>query len=89
MRRRISIALGLALAATFAVAGLSAPANASSQAFPVYPGYVLYQTFGWPEACSSDGYAGQQSGQWKAYFCDEVDPPSYDAPGLINLYVSY
>lgn len=89
MRRRISIALGLALATAAAVVGLSAPANASSQAFPVYPGYVLYQTFGWPEACSSDGYAGQQSGQWKAYFCDEVSPPSAYGPGLINLYVSH
>jgi hypothetical protein len=81
MRRRISIALGLALATTFAVVGLSAPANAS--------GYVLYKSFGWPDACSSAGYAGQQSGQWKFYYCDEIAAPSWDAPGLVDLYVAY
>lgn len=81
MMRRIVIGLGVALASVFAVVGLSAPANAS--------GYVLYKTYGQPEACSSAGFAGQQSGQWKFYYCDEISPPSASGPGLIDLYVSY
>lgn len=80
--RRTLTALGLAaLVGTGATVGLAAPAHAD--------GYVLYKTFGWPDACSSAGYAGQQSGQWKYYYCDIVSYPTYDAPGLVYLYVSY
>ena len=88
--RRIRITLGLALACFSAVVGLSAPAHASTVSpSDAFPGYVLYKSFGWGDACSSAGYAGQQAGQWRYYYCDELGPSSWDAPGLYDLYVAY
>jgi hypothetical protein len=85
--RRVIIALGLALASIGISIGFSAPANATPT--PPGPGWVYQQTFGWPEACSSDGFGGRQAGQWVAYFCQEISPPSADAPGLIYLWVAH
>lgn len=82
--RRIATLLGVAaLAAIPAAVGLAAPAQASPNA------YVLDKSYGWPDACSSAGYAGQQAHQWSAYYCDAVYPASWDAPGLYDLYVEY
>jgi hypothetical protein len=86
--RRTRTALGLvALAGITASVGLAAPAHAAT----VRPdsGYVLYKSYGWPDACSSAGYAGEQAGQWVSYYCDTIDPASWDAPGLYDLYVEY
>jgi hypothetical protein len=82
--RRIATLLGVAaLAAIPASVSLAAPAQASPNA------YVLYKSYGWPDACSSAGYAGQQAHQWSAYYCSTVYPASWDAPGLYDLYVEY
>lgn len=83
---RIRTGLGLAaLAGIGATVGLSAPAHASA-ARPA--AYVLYKSFGWPDACSSAGYAGQQAGQWVSYYCATIAPASWDAAGLYDLYVA-
>jgi hypothetical protein len=50
---------------------------------------VLDKSYGWPDACSSAGYAGQQAHQWSSYYCSTVYPASWDAPGLYDLYVEY
>jgi hypothetical protein len=71
----------LALTSIVATVGLTAPAHASS--------YVLYKSFGWGDACTSAGYAGEQAGQWVAYYCDTIAPSSWDGPGLYDLYVLY
>lgn len=82
--RRIATLLGVAaLAAIPAVAVPATAAHASTNA------YVLYKSFGWPDACSSAGYAGQQAHQWTSYYCDAIYPASWDAPGLYDLYVEY
>ncbi|HEY3608474.1 MAG TPA: hypothetical protein VGL06_13280 [Pseudonocardiaceae bacterium] len=85
--RRVITALGLALASICVAVGFSAPANATPT--PPGPGWTYQATFGWPDACASAGFAGQQAGQWVAYECDEVDAPSWDAPGLIWLFVGH
>lgn len=95
MRRIATMLLGIAaLAATTAVPAATAtaeahaaPASATSAVSP--SGYVLYKSYGWPDACSSAGYAGQQSGQWRYYYCQTIQPASWDAPGLYDLFVSY
>lgn len=93
--RRIPIALGLALAGAIAAVGFAAPASSAASTATIHPAttpgppWVLYKTFGWPDACSSAGYAGEQSGQWVEYLCDEISPPSWDAPGIVDLYVVY
>jgi hypothetical protein len=84
--RRSLTAPALALAAATTVLAVGAPAHAST-ASP--NGYVLYKSFGWPDACSSAGYAGQQAHQWSYYYCDMIAPASWDAAGLYDLYVSY
>ncbi len=85
--RRVLIALGLALAGIGIAVGFSAPANATPT--PPGPGWVYQNSFGWPDACSSAGYAGQQAGRWVEYECQEVGAPSWDAPGLFWLWVVY
>jgi hypothetical protein len=84
MSRRISVTLGLLAASVCAVVGLSVPANAVT-------GPVLYRTFNFPDACSSAGYAGQQSGQWVSYYCTQLSAagPGDSWPGLYDLYVTY
>lgn len=77
--------VGLVLAATTAAVGFGAPAHADTPPAP----WVLYKTFGWGDACSSAGYAGEQSGKWVEYMCDELAPSSWDAPGIFDLYVVY
>jgi len=96
MRRIATMLLGVAaFAATTAVTAANsaiAEANAASAvaAHAASPsGYVLYKTFGWPDACSSAGYAGQQSGQWRYYYCQTIQPASWDGAGLYDLFVSY
>lgn len=83
MRRRIGVTLALLVAGSTAMVGLSAPANAS--------GFVLYKTFNFPDACSSAGFAGEQSGQWVEYVCDQLSPagPGDSWPGLYDLYVIF
>jgi hypothetical protein len=84
--RRVIIALGLALASTCVAVGFSAPANATPT--PPGPGWTYQASFGWPEGCSSAGYAGQQAGQWVQYECEVVQAPSADEfPGLVWLFV--
>lgn len=84
--KRIAIAAGVLLASAAAVAGLGAPANATNTPPPPW---VLYQSFNWPDACSSAGYAGEQAGRWTDYLCDEIQAPSGDGPGLVDLYVIF
>jgi hypothetical protein len=82
--RRIATMLGVAaLAALPTTVGLTAEAHASPSS------YVLYKSYGWPDACSSAGYAGQQAHQWSYYYCTTVYPTNWTAPGLYDLYVSY
>jgi hypothetical protein len=80
----MSITLAVLAASAFAVVGLSAPANAVT-------GPVLYKSFNFPDACSSAGFAGQQSGQWVSYYCVGLSQagPGDSWPGLYDLYVSY
>jgi hypothetical protein len=80
----MSITLAVLAASACAVVGLSAPASAVT-------GPVLYKSFNFPDACSSAGFAGQQSGQWVSYFCDGLAQagPGDSWPGLYQLYVTY
>jgi hypothetical protein len=82
--RRIATMLGVAaLAALPITAGLTPEAHASPSS------YVLYKSYGWPDACSSAGYAGEQAHQWTSYYCTTVYPASPNGPGLYDLYVAY
>lgn len=82
--RRISTAMGLLLVAVTAIIGLGAPANAVTTPPPPW---TLHQTFGWPDACSSAGNAGEAAGQWSQWLCDEIAPAGVDGPGIYDLYV--
>ena len=76
-----------AVALALAVVG-SASAAASPQT-PPSPPWVDYQSFGWPDACNSAGYAYEQEGIITGYLCDEIQAPSWDASGLTVLYVTF
>ena len=76
-------------AAAALMLGLATPANASAirPQTPPSPPWVAYQDFGFPDACNSAGYYYEQKGIITDYLCDEISPPSADAPGLTVLYV--
>jgi hypothetical protein len=82
--KRIATAVGLLLVAGTATIGLGAPANATNTPPPPWQ---LHQTFSWPDACSSAGFAGKAAGQWTDYLCDAIAPATANAPGIYDLYV--
>ena len=64
-------------------------AAAASPQTPPSPPWVAYKDFGEPDACNSAGYYYEQEGIITGYLCDEVQPPSWDGPGLTILYVTF
>lgn len=76
-----------AAAVLLALSG-AAQAAASPQT-PPSPPWVAYKKYGSPDACNSAGSYYEQQGVIIEYVCDEVQPPSWDAPGLTVLYVIY
>ncbi|HEY3868332.1 MAG TPA: hypothetical protein VGM10_08275 [Actinocrinis sp.] len=90
--KRIPLASTLALTSAIAMVGLIAPSASAAtapSAAPADNGYVFYAAYGWGDACSSAGYAGEQAGKWVSYYCDEIGASSVDGPGLYDLYVDY
>jgi hypothetical protein len=89
MRLR-TLACAVVPAAAALVLGAVGPALATaSPQTPPSPPWVEYQSFGWPDACNSAGYAYLQEGKITGYLCDEVQAPSWDAAGLTILYVTF
>jgi hypothetical protein len=86
--RTLAYAAAVPAAAAF-VLGAVGPAAAAVTPQTPPPPWVQYQTFGWPDACNSAGYYYEQEGKITDYFCDEVQPPSWDAAGLTILYVTF
>jgi hypothetical protein len=85
--RRIRTGLGLAaLAGIGATVGLTAPAHASAASTS---GYVFYEDYNWPDQCSYYGNAGEQAGQWTAWYCYTEEPDTPIWPGEYWLYVQY
>jgi hypothetical protein len=82
--QRIAIAVALAMASMFAVVELAAPANASPA-----PPWIYFRTYPDPAGCNSAVYYWKSIGTIEDYICDEVQPPSWDAGGIVNLYVIY
>ena len=85
MKRRLVTALALMATAVVAMITFASPAQAGG-----FPGYVLYKTFNWPDACSSAGYYWQQQGLFHYYYCDAVQAANpASGPGIYNLWVAY
>jgi hypothetical protein len=77
-------------AVAFAVIAVVGTTTFASPAQAGLPGYVKYKTFGWPDACSSAGYAWQQQGLFRYYYCDTVLPANWaSGPGIYDLWVAY
>lgn len=81
----------MAAATAAAAVTFSAPAQAAvaPAAAAGAPGYVLYKTLP-PDGCSSLGWYGLNvTHQWRAYYCDVLQPPGASTGGSANLWVYY
>jgi hypothetical protein len=88
--RTLAYVAAVPAAAALVLGAAVVPATAAVRPqTPPTPPWVEYKTFGWPDACNSAGYYYEQEGIIVEYVCDEVQAPSWDAPGLVNLYVIF